>query len=232
MIQKLKIKSNMRLETQENSNFEEYFSHEMEENWGRTDEEHFDHTCLNMRREYFTCIDLQNFWMKSKRAFLKKKGIQQFKRENKKISLFYYSEATDYGHKPILRTLRSYIVEQLCTFLCFKIMRTDSMVEKALRSIIKKGQRLVIQKFNESKHHQKAGESLGDLNKNIRGLHICLNILILKDNKAYAANIGGNRLFFIQRTKFRKFFEAKFLTAYHTNENVIEMYRVKREQSG
>ena len=77
-------------------------------------------------------------------------------------------------------------------------------------------------------------EDLGQemFNQSRNSVHICLNILILQDNKAFAANIGGNRLFFVQRTKYKKFFESKYLTAHHTRKNVIEMYRVKREQSG
>lgn len=58
LIQKMKITNNMRLETQENLNFEAFFSHDMDENWGRTDEEHFEKSCLNLRKEYFCCLDL------------------------------------------------------------------------------------------------------------------------------------------------------------------------------
>lgn len=214
----------MRLETQENLNFEAFFSHDMDENWGRTDEEHFEKSCLNLRKEYFCCLDLQDYWRSNKKDFIKNKGIEQYKQDNRKITLIYYSEATDYGHKPLLKALKNFVVEQLSIFLCFKIMRTDTMVEKALRSIIKKGQRIIIDKVSKLNEKEPYNEG--------KGVHICLNILILQNNKAYAANIGGNRLFFIQRTQFRKFFEAKYLTAYHTSENVIEMYRVKREQYG
>jgi serine/threonine protein phosphatase PrpC len=75
-------------------------------------------------------------------------------------------------------------------------------------------------------------EELNKNNENTNPVYVCLNIMVMQNNKVYSANVGGCRLFFIQRTKYKNYSEAKFITAYHTKENIIEMYRVKREQSG
>jgi Protein phosphatase 2C len=185
----------------------------MEENWGCKDEDYDEKYCLDVRREYFCCLDLKMYW------YSRKKDCNPSEKENlnesKKVSLVYYSEATDHGNKPVLKTLKKYMVQELTTLLCFDVMRADTMIIESLKSIIVKGQNVIKKKY-----------------KSIKSVHISLNILIIINNKVFAANIGANRLFFIERTKYKKFFESKFITVYHTKENIVELFRVKREQSG
>ena len=78
-----------------------------------------------------------------------------------------------------------------------------------------------------TKNHQQTPKG----SKKQLGLYFCLNIVILFENKIFAANIGAHRLFFLERPYHSKLLQVKHITSIHTKENIKEQFRVKREQS-
>lgn len=139
----MRIKHGIRLDTEETGFFEQYHSDSMPENWRKFDLESPEIPCSDLRKEYFTCLDLKTYWEKSKDPTIVKK-VSEFKAKfNDKISLVYFSECTKCGFSQLLKQIRKQSIKQLVTLLCFSVMRSDESICEMLRLVISRAQQLV-----------------------------------------------------------------------------------------
>ena len=129
------------------------------------------------------------------------------------LSIFAHVQSKSKGHYLALKIVMDELKNWLKKTLSQSVVRDDSKrLSEVLEYATHCAQEMLIKKYKKK-------------------CLLSLSILVLYKGKLYGCNLGGTRIFFINRTGYKDFYQPKQITAHHTQDNIRDMFRMQRKRN-